>query len=443
MNFQEDVNQIFSINKQCSFVPEFLNTLANAELFLVGGSVRDMLIKRTMREIDFDFVVRGLTHEEIQAWFETKGTLDFTGKQFGVFKFMPNGFNSKNIPFIDIALPRTEQSQTQSSGGYKEFDVQSDPTLPIKDDLSRRDFTINAMAINLQTGELIDLFGGQQDLNEKEIKAVGNPDDRFREDLSRMLRAIRFASELNFAIEPNTLEAIHNHIQKIQTKENGEYIISRETVGLELAKALSGNPSAAGVWLEISGALKALMPEVQPNAIERLQNVSPGNAQLAITLLLCDLSSEQAKNILLETGLNSLPKHSTLRIDVDTVLWGIDRLHEAVSETWIQGMRAHKFEKCFMNGHGAFLFSLLEHTEKHAISKLAQERKSLIEKRWLIEPYEHIPTLVSGDDVLTAHTEPGPRIRQILEHIRDEQLEGKILTREQAMKILKNQNEVT
>ena len=433
----EELKTVFARSPSVSFIQPFLQDHPNAELYLVGGAVRDLLLKRVVHDVDFDFVIRGLTQEEIQAWFDEKGTMDFTGAHFGIFKFMPNGFDPHKTKFIDIALPRTEQSHEKSAGGYREFYIHSDPQLPIEDDLSRRDFTINAMAIHVKTGKLIDPFGGQADLQDEILRAVGNPDDRFKEDLTRMLRGIRFATELSFTIEQTTLEAIQQRIAHIHTQQQGDYLVSRETLGLELAKAFAKHPAGAGVWLDLCGALPVLFPGVQQSAIERLKEVKSGHPQLAITLLLLDLPSEQVKNILLETGLCTLPKGSSLRIDTDAVVIAIQRVQEATSETWIQGMRAHRFEKLFMNESGAFLFNLLKHTGKADIAQLAHQRKEQIEERWSIGAYEYIAHLISGDDVLSANIQPGPRVRQILEHVRDEQLEGRIMTREQALSALR------
>lgn len=433
----EEMRKLVAASPELSFVQPFLNEHPDAELFLVGGAVRDLLMKRKMKDVDFDFVIRGLSHEEISAWFSTKGSIDFAGATFGVFKFMPTGTDPQTTAFIDIALPRLEQAHSDTAGGYKQFHVESDPSLLIEDDLSRRDFTINAMAINVRSGVLIDPFGGRKDLQDELVRAVGDADDRFAEDLSRMLRAIRFASELGFTIERETLDAIAMHIESIHLKQDDVYIVPRETVGLELAKALTRNPMGAGVWLDLSGAMSVLLPGVEQQAIERLKDVKPGNTELVVALLLSDLDPETAKHILIETGLNSLPKHSSMRIEVETILWGIERLKEATANTWIQGMRAHRFEKIFMNGRGAFMLSLLEHSSKASILKLARERKTLIEQRWSINAFEHIPPLVSGDDILAAGVEAGPRVRQILEHIRDEQLEGRVMTREEALRKIK------
>jgi tRNA nucleotidyltransferase (CCA-adding enzyme) len=126
-----------------------------------------------------------------------------------------------------------------------------------KDDLARRDLTINAMAITLDTNmRIVDPFGGQKDLKNKIIRAVGDPDDRFKEDALRMLRAIRIASELSFTIEPNTFQAIKDNIDLIKE-------IANERIKDELFKILKSNyPSDGLTLLFTSGLLEILLPEL-------------------------------------------------------------------------------------------------------------------------------------------------------------------------------------
>jgi len=127
--------------------------------------------------------------------------------------------------------------------------------------------TINALAYDLKNKTIIDEFGGMQDLEDKIIRAVGQPEDRFQEDYSRMLRAIRFACRFDFDIEKNTWQAIQKlmtNINKtrINEKNKKEYIVPRETISKELLKTFKANPAKAMELLDQSGAFKQLMPEV-------------------------------------------------------------------------------------------------------------------------------------------------------------------------------------
>jgi tRNA nucleotidyltransferase/poly(A) polymerase len=431
MNLKEDMARIVDDHQALSFISDFFSDHPQAQLYLVGGTVRDLLMKRRA-DVDFDFVARKIATEAIEKWFSTRGTINFVGKTFGVYKFLPSWMNPKSDHFIDIALPRTEQAHAHSQGGYKQFDIESNSNLPIKEDLSRRDFTINAMAINMQTGELIDPFGGVEDIDKHVIRAVDDPNKRFGEDLSRMLRAIRFAAELHFSIEEKTLDAI-----KIQAKKIMDPIVPRETVGNELAKALARNPSGTIDWLSKADMMDALFSH-QPD-LKPIQSLSSGQPTLAAVLLLRDLKRDEIIQELSQTGLDSLPRETTLRIEPTDVVWVIDRLNQQFTEGSIAQLRASQFEKYFMNGRTELLLSALRITGNASAADAAEDRSVEIRARWSVEKDEPIPSLLSGNDMLSAGVPAGPQIRHLLEKLRDEQLEGRTLNREQAKQWFTNE----
>ena len=130
-----------------------------AQVFLVGGAVRDLLLgKKDVK--DFDFVIRGINLKELEKMLSRLGKVDLVGKNFGVFKFVPKG-KKISMPF-DIALPRKEISL--AAGGYRDFKIDYDEKLNIKEDLGRRDFTVNALAYEIKNRKLIDEFKGVKDL---------------------------------------------------------------------------------------------------------------------------------------------------------------------------------------------------------------------------------------------------------------------------------------
>jgi poly(A) polymerase len=226
-----------------------------SQIYLVGGFVRDVLLGRATTDIDI--VVRGVPAKKLQTFLAHHGNVNLVGRNFGVFKFIPKG---EKVSTIDIALPRTEHAF--GTGGYRDVNVQSNWRLPIKEDLSRRDFTINALAYDLQTHTLIDSFGGAKDLKQKKIRAVGDPKVRFREDYSRMLRALRFSCQLNFAIEPKTWRALTLLMPRINGKRSGERVIPYEVIAKELLKTFVANPPEALTLFDRAGAVRALMPEL-------------------------------------------------------------------------------------------------------------------------------------------------------------------------------------
>ncbi len=254
---------------QLAFLPRLYEALPQAEWYLVGGAVRDLMMGRGSSK-DYDLVVRRAKLEDLESALRGLGQVDLVGRNFGVLKFQPEtaGPAAARREPVDIAWPRTERAG--GSGGYRDFQVQSDPELPIETDLARRDFTINAVAWDLKLQRVIDPFDGRGDLSARTIRAVGEPADRFAEDYSRMLRAIRLSCQLGFGIEPRTWEAVKRqmaHIDDVRTApgagEKTERVVPYETIAKELIKGLAADPGRCVELYEESGALFRLMPELQ------------------------------------------------------------------------------------------------------------------------------------------------------------------------------------
>lgn len=210
----------------------------NYEAFMVGGCVRDSLLGITPK--DFDITTSALPSVTKKLFSKTIPT----GLQHGTITVLID-----KEPF-EVTTYRTEGNYLDNRHPEKVEFVTN-----IKEDLSRRDFTINAFAYNNQEG-LIDYFDGISDLKNKIIKAVGDPDKRFQEDALRMLRAIRFSSQLNFTIEENTYNAIKNNYNLIKN-------ISYERIRDELCKILiSDNPSKGIDMLRDTKILEIILPEL-------------------------------------------------------------------------------------------------------------------------------------------------------------------------------------
>lgn len=236
-----------------AFIKNLLKKFPDANIYLVGGAVRDILLDRPTK--DFDFVVAKVKAPELEKFLAKEGEVNLVGKSFGVFKFGPKLKKEVSLDPIDIALPRTEHAGM--SGGYKDFAVQSDQNLPIEDDLSRRDFTINALAWDLKKEKLIDEFDGLADLKNQIIKAIGQPEQRFQEDYTRLLRAIRFACQLDFKIENQTFKAIKTKAQKILQ-------IPRERINDEFTKIIMSAKAETGIRLmQAANLIKTLIPELE------------------------------------------------------------------------------------------------------------------------------------------------------------------------------------
>lgn len=209
-----------------------------AELFVVGGAVRDAMLGRPIT--DLDLVVRGLAISDLAKVLKTLGAVDVSGEAWGVLGL------TLAEQRIDVALPR-EEIQKKGNGHYFDVQVTANPNLPIETDLQRRDFTINAMALNVQTGELVDPFHGQVDVKHTTLRSVGNPVTRFSQDHSRILRCLRFASQLGFTIEPLTWEGLRTVVQQV-----GQLKIPKRIWAQEFAKA-EVNLHAYHEWLRRAG----------------------------------------------------------------------------------------------------------------------------------------------------------------------------------------------
>ncbi|MEK7527577.1 MAG: HD domain-containing protein [Patescibacteria group bacterium] len=224
---------------------------ANAEIYIVGGAVRDMMMGREIYDWDF---ATNLTPEEMKKIFPKNS---FCNNAFGTFSVV----SGKDI--YEITTYRTEKNYSDS----RHPDV-VEWGKTIEEDLQRRDFTINAMAIQLRitsTGfrktqnyelRIIDLFNGQEDLKNKIIRAVGNPDERLTEDALRMMRAVRLSAQLKFKIEEKTFASIQKNAKLLQ-KIAGERI--REELFLILK---SDHPGDGMIILKNSGILEQIMPDM-------------------------------------------------------------------------------------------------------------------------------------------------------------------------------------
>ena len=214
---------------------------AKAEIYIVGGASRDLLLEREVTDWDF---TTNLTPEEMKKLFPKNS---FYNNKFGTFSVV-----GKNGEVFEITTFRTDVGY---SDGRHPDRVKWGKSLA--EDVARRDFTINAIAISLKpTIKIIDLFGGRKDLENKLVKTVGDPDQRFAEDGLRLMRAVRIASQLGFEIEEKTLVSIQKNAKLINN-------ISGERVRDELFKLLlSPTPSVGIELLRQSGLLKEIMPEL-------------------------------------------------------------------------------------------------------------------------------------------------------------------------------------
>ncbi len=218
---------------------------ADAELALVGGAVRDELLGRPHGDWD---LATALRPETVLARARAAG-----------FRAVPTGLQHGTVTVI-LAEGPVEITTFRSDGDYRDGrrPVSVRLGVSLEEDLARRDFTINAMAVPLAGGGLVDPHGGRADLREGLIRAVGDPLQRFSEDGLRPLRACRFAAQLGFRIEPATLAAIPERLDVARR-------VAPERVLAELTKLLTGAHPRAGLEaLRTSGLLDLWLPELAP-----------------------------------------------------------------------------------------------------------------------------------------------------------------------------------
>lgn len=217
----------------------------NGEIYIVGGAVRDLMLKREVKDWDF---TTNFKPEEIQKIFPKNS---FYNNKFGTISVVDGD------DIFEITTFRTERGYSDSR---HPDEIEWGKTL--EEDLQRRDFTINAMALELESlsssssYKVIDLYDGQRDLENRLIRCVGEPDERFKEDALRMMRAIRIASQIGFLIEEKTFESIQKNAKLIEK-------IAGERIRDELFKILvSPIPSQGITLLKNCGLLEEIIPEL-------------------------------------------------------------------------------------------------------------------------------------------------------------------------------------
>lgn len=491
------------------FAGKLFAVFPNVEVYLVGGAVRDMLLRRPTK--DYDFVVRNVPITTLQKFLKKHGSVRLVGKKFGVLKFIPKkGSGKGSVPdpklheAFDIALPRTEHSES-NTGHYRDFKIKTDYRLPIEDDLSRRDFTINALALNLKTGAIIDPFGGVSDIKKKLIRAVGKPSLRFAEDYSRMLRAVRFSCQLGFRIEQETEQAILKNVNNLNKEIKPEQHLTRridkntmrvvpyEVVAKETVKAFVSNPVRAFDLYDTFGIFKILIPELLPmkkcpqekrwhsegdvwSHTRLALSVLSGkkftkefggknnSALLAFSVLFHDIGKPPTLQTPETHGVDHIRTHGhdktgaeiTRRIvermrfasandfdgTADDLVWLV-RNHLLILNTTIAKLRNRTIEKYFYDSPriGQLLVCLVFCDSSASIQKNnkpgMQAFHAFKKRRAQFEKQHHLSArkralpkaLLNGDDIMRlCGIQPGPRVGELRDALREEQLSGRVRT---------------
>jgi putative nucleotidyltransferase with HDIG domain len=414
---------------------------AGYQAFLVGGCVRDLLLGIEPKDYD---VATDATPEQV---LEIYPNAQRVGAHFGVVLV------HEGDAHVEVATFRSDHNYVDGRRP-SHVSFEDDP----KQDVIRRDFTINALLLNPSTGEVIDYVGGKEDLKIGLVRAIGNPESRFREDHLRLLRAVRFAARLNFEIEIETQAAIvrlHPLINDVST----------ERVRDELVRILTEGGARRGLEMLLrSNLLKELLPEVaamkgvqQPPQfhpegdvwthtlmmLEGLHNPSP---TLALGVLLHDVGKPPTFRVAdrirfdghVEAGVEIARSILTrLRFSNDQIDQVLALVANHMKFKDAPGMRESTLKR-FLRLH-----EFPEHMELHRLDCesshgslenyqfIAQKRDEFGQER--IAP----PRLVTGADLIAAGYKPGPAFGSVLSAVEDAQLEGRIQTKEEGLELAK------
>jgi poly(A) polymerase len=429
------------------------------EAYLAGGCVRDLLLKR--EPADYDVATSATPAQVMEIFPDTYAV----GAQFGVV-LVPvpedqrtNG-NENEPPKTGAIEVATFRSDLGYSDGRRPDEVRF--TQEPQEDVARRDFTINGMMLDPETGEVLDFVGGRKDLDAGIIRAIGDPGTRFAEDKLRMLRAVRFAARFEYAIETETLAAIQDLAHEIQ-------VVSRERVRDELTKMLTeGHARRAFLLIDESGLLKEVLPEISAmKGVEQPPEFHPeGDVFVHTLLLLENLPQPCSATLAWGALLHDVGKPATFRVAPDRIRFDnhVD-VGVKIAEEICERLRFSNHDAAqvlaLVDNHMRFghvtrmkdstlkkflrLPGFEEHLALHRADSLASHGNlstyELVRAKLAEIPPEKIrPTaLVSGDDLIAAGYAPGPRFRQILEAVEDAQLEGRLLSRDSALEFVKRE----
>ena len=414
---------------------------AGHRAYLVGGCVRDLLLGNAPKDYD---VATDARPDRIMDLFPNSGRV---GAHFGVV-LVRDLFEQ-----IEVA---TFRSDLEYSDGRRPDSVhfETDP----EQDARRRDFTVNGLMMDPSSGEVLDFVGGRGDLERRVIRAIGDAEERFREDHLRLLRAIRFAARLDFQIAPATFEAIKRNHASIAK-------VSCERIRDELTRILTEGGARYGFeLLDSTGLLKVLLPEIAAmKGIEQPPQYHPEGDVWTHTMLLLEQLDHPSSTLAWGALLHDVGKPPTFRVaerirfdgHVDE---GVRLAHAILNRLRFSRDEMEQIEALVAN-HMRFkdvskmkestlkrflrLPQFEDHLELHRLDVSSSNRnlesydlvrrklEEYTEERLKPEP------LLSGVDLIAAGYEPGPLFSQILAAVEDAQLEGELHTSGEAMQFVR------
>jgi putative nucleotidyltransferase with HDIG domain len=413
---------------------------AGHQAWLVGGCVRDLLLGHEPKDYD---VATDARPDRLMDLFPKSGRV---GAHFGVV-LVRDGFSQ-----VEVATFRSDQ---EYADGRRPVSVRFE--LDPRQDVLRRDFTINGLLMDPDSGAVVDYVGGRRDIQDHVVRAIGDPALRFREDHLRMLRAIRFAARLDFAIDPATFDAIRAQHSLIQR-------VSAERIRDELVRILTEGGARRGFeMLDASGLLEDILPEISAmKGVEQPPEYHPEGDVWAHTLLLLEKLDHPTPALAFGALLHDVGKPPTFRVAERIrfdghVEEGVRIARDILTRLRFSRDEAEQVEALVAN-HMRFkdvpqmkdstlkrflrLPQFDEHLELHRLDCLSSHGR--------LESYEFVksklaglshdelkpPRLLTGADLIAAGYTPGPRFSAILSAVEDAQLEGRIHTAGEAMELV-------
>jgi poly(A) polymerase len=407
--------------------------------YFAGGCVRDMV--RGLIPKDYD-IATDARPEVVQALFPRTFAV---GAHFGVIIVVENGFQ------FEVATFRSDDAYID--GRHPSAVHFSSP----EEDAQRRDFTINGMFYDPVAKKLIDFVGGRADIGAKLVRAIGDPTRRFAEDRLRMLRAVRFATTLDYEIDKTTWEALAANASSINQ-------ISAERIRDELIRIFMSSNRVRG-WdlLDSSGLMRAILPELdamkgvlQPEQFHPEGDVFVHTRlmlhllpqEVSVPLVFAVLFHDVAKPVTAtvdKTGRIRFNEHDRIGAQMTEAIMRRLRFSGAEIEASVEMVRQHMVFKDAPNMRVAKLKRFMarptfeEELELHRVDcesshRMLDNYEFLLRKReeFANEPIIP-PPLVRGDDLIALGLKPGPKFGKILESVETRQLEGTLRTREEAL----------
>jgi poly(A) polymerase len=430
---------------------------AGYQAYFVGGCVRDILLEREPADYD---VATDATPDGIRELFSESFVVLEVGAKFGVM-LVGEPAESEDDPIVTVEVA-TFRSDVGYSDGRHPDNVMFSKTA--QEDVKRRDFTINALLMDPETKEVLDFVGGREDLSAGIIRAIGNPEERFTEDKLRLVRAVRFAARLDYAIEAKTFQAIQKLAPEIRQ-------VSPERLRDELTKLLTEGAARRGFeLLDETKLLPEILPEIaRMKGVEQPPQYHPeGDVWIHTLLMLQQLPAGSPPTLAWGVLLHDVGKPATFRpasqsgdrIRFDGhVEVGVRMAEEICRRLRFSNEDTAQIAALVAN-HMRFKdvlqmkpstlkrFARLdrfdEHLELHRLDCLSSHRMlnnyDFVQKFVRDTPAEQIRPvrLLSGDDLVAMGLQPGPSFRQLLDSLEEAQLNDLIHTREEAVEFLKS-----